>query len=681
MPTIRLIAFVLGVLLMGWPMSQFRRTAAQGTACTMSAVMTRTPENAVSGISNGTPGALNRPLMTFKPIVVGTASIGTTGSGSATVMLAATPVGPVTAGVSASPTSIASGQLAIITWTTKNAVRVTLNGTPVALNGSLAAKPSMTTTYKVVATGSTGTTDWGSATVRVIKAPEGAVAAGVSASPTSIASGQASVITWTTKNAVRATLNGKPAVLNGSLAVKPTTTTTYKVVATGSTGTTDWGSATVTVNGNPTPTPTGAVAAAVNASPTSIVSGQSSVVTWTTKNAARATLNGRPVALNGSLAVKPTTTTTYKVVATGSTGTTDWGSATVTLAGTSTPAVAAGVSASPTSIMSGPSSPPADTDRSSAVRYVSPTGSDTGDGSRAHPWATIGHADSVVMPGATVVVLDGKYVGDITLASNGFSGRPITYVAEHKWRAKLVGNTSGDGTAIVRVSGSHIIIKDFDITGTEANGIILAYKGNTAKFNQAMGNYVHDIVTPCDSNSGSALNSGGGDNYIGISHMDFIGNVVSNVTPYRGCPGGHAAVGIHEAMPFGLIINNIVINSGYGIQCWHAASNETIADNILINNLRGITVGAGDSPGKIINDNTVVQRNIIIGTSSWAIAETGKTGLHNRYLDNMLFNNQYGITLQNGLLPSESAIESNSDAPSRMQGLIFGRQSHTRSDW
>jgi hypothetical protein len=315
------------------------------------------------------------------------------------------------------------------------------------------------------------------------------------------------------------------------------------------------------------------------------------------------------------------------------------------------------------------------------VRYVSPTGSDTGDGSRAHPWATIGHADSVVVPGATVVVLDGKYVGDITLASNGSSRRPITYLAEHKWKAKLVGNTSGDGTAIVRVSGSHIIIKDFDITGTDANGIILAYKGNTAKFNQAMGNYVHDIVTPCDSNSGSALNSGGGDNYIGISHMDFIGNVVSNVTPYRGCPGGHAAVGIHEAMPFGLIINNIVINSGYGIQCWHAASNETIDDNILINNLRGITVGAGDSPGKIINDNTVVQRNIIIGTSSWAIAETGKTGLHNRYLDNMLFNNQYGITLQNGLLPSESAIESDSDAPSRMQGLIFGRQSHTRSDW
>jgi hypothetical protein len=285
-----------------------------------------------------------------------------------------------------------------------------------------------------------------------------------------------------------------------------------------------------------------------------------------------------------------------------------------------------------------------------AVRYVSPTGSDTGDGSAGHPWATIRHADSVVAPGDSVVVLDGTYNGDITLTSSGTSGRPITYVAQNKWKAKLVGNTSGAGTAIIRVSGSHIIIKDFDITGTNANGIILAYKGKTASFNQAIGNYVHDIVTPCDSNSGSALNSGGGDNYSGITHIDFIGNVVSNVTPYNGCPGGHAAVGIHLAVPFGKITNNIVVNAGYGIQCWHAASNEAIVGNILINNLRGITVGAGDSPGKVTNDNTTVQGNIIVGTSSWAIAETGRTGSHNKYLDNMLFNNPYGITLQNGLV-------------------------------
>jgi hypothetical protein len=42
-----------------------------------------------------------------------------------------------------------------------------LNGAPVPLNGSLTVRPSATTTYKIVATGSKATTDWGSATVTV----------------------------------------------------------------------------------------------------------------------------------------------------------------------------------------------------------------------------------------------------------------------------------------------------------------------------------------------------------------------------------------------------------------------------------------------------------------------------------------------------------------------------------
>jgi hypothetical protein len=140
-----------------------------------------------------------------------------------------------------------SGQPSVIAWTTKNAVSATLNGARVALNGSLTVTPTATTTYKIIATGSTGTTDWGSATVTVTTAPTGRVAAGASASPTAIVSGQSAFITWTTKNAVSATLNGTAVALNGSLAVRPTMTTTYKIVATGSNGTTDWGSATVRV--------------------------------------------------------------------------------------------------------------------------------------------------------------------------------------------------------------------------------------------------------------------------------------------------------------------------------------------------------------------------------------------------------------------------------------------------
>jgi hypothetical protein len=267
-----------------------------------------------------------------------------------------------------------------------------------------------------------------------------------------------------------------------------------------------------------------------------------------------------------------------------------------------------------------------------------------------------------VKPGDTVVVLNGTYSGDILLRSGGTAGSPIKYVAQNKWGAKLVGTGSGAGTAVIRVTGGHLIIKDFDITGTDAAGVLLAASGTSASFNQAIGNYVHDLTTPCDQNGGAGLNTGGGDNYWGISHNDFIGNTVVNIHGIPGCTTGVSAVGIYEAVPYGVVANNIVINAEYAIQCWHNAHHETISGNILANNFRGITVGAGDAPGGISNDYTVVKDNVIVGSVSWAIAESGETGRHNTYTGNMLFNNPSGITLEHGLAATET-IHSNGRPP------------------
>jgi len=270
-----------------------------------------------------------------------------------------------------------------------------------------------------------------------------------------------------------------------------------------------------------------------------------------------------------------------------------------------------------------------------------------------------------VQPGDTVVVLDGTYYGDILLRSSGTAGSPITYVAQHKWQAKLVGTSSGDGTAVIRVTGGHLIIKEFDITGSGAGGILLASSGTSASFNQAIGNYVHDITTPCDQNGGAGLNTGGGDNYAGISHNDFIDNLVVNIHKNPDCTTGVSAVGIYEAVPYGVVTHNLVINAGYAIQCCHNAHHETISGNILANNFRGITVGAGDAPGGISSDYTVVKDNIIVGTVSWAIAESGETGRHNAYTNNMLFNNPSGIKLDNGLAAT-GTIHSNGRSPKIM---------------
>jgi len=286
---------------------------------------------------------------------------------------------------------------------------------------------------------------------------------------------------------------------------------------------------------------------------------------------------------------------------------------------------------------------------SSSVHYVSPLGSDANDGTELRPWANIQHADILVKPGDTVVVLDGTYKGDITLASSGTAEHPIVYKAKNKWRAKLVGTGTGDGSAVVRLSGGYTMIEGFDITGPNANGIILAYTGTVASYNKAVGNYVHDIVTPCDSNSGTAIETGAGDNYAGISHNDMIENLVVNITPRNGCPGGHQASGLYAETPYSTIANNIVINAGYAIQSWHAASHITIYGNTLVNNLRSITVGAGDSPHGVTNNYSLVQNNIIYNSALAAIAETGKTGPNNRYIDNLVYRGNTSISLNNGL--------------------------------
>jgi hypothetical protein len=542
--------------------------------------------------------------------------------------------GATAAGISASPTSVAPGGSTTLTWTTKNAVSADLNGTPVPLNGSKVVHPTATTAYRVTAHSSTGATDEG--TVNVTVGSVGTVAAGISASPTFVAPGGSTTLTWTTKNAVSADLNGTPVPLNGSKVVHPTATTAYRVTAHSSTGATDAGQITVTV-GTVT---SGAVAAGISASPTSVAPGGSTTLTWNTVNAVSADLNGTPVPLKGSKVVFPTATTAYRVTAHSSTGATDEGTVNVTVGSVGTvrtvldPVATGGLRA--------------------AVHYVSPAGSDTSNGSATHPWATIQHADREVKPGDTVVVLNGTYSGDILLRSSGTARRPITYVAQNKWGAKLVGTTSGEGTAVIRVTGGHLIIKDFDITGTDASGVLLAASGTSASFNQAIGNYVHDLTTPCDQKGGAGLNSGGGDNYRGISHNDFIGNMVVNIHGIPGCTAGVSPAGIYEAVPYGVVANNIVINAGYAIQCWHNAHHETISGNILANNFRGITVGAGDAPGGILNDYTVVKDNVIVGSVSWAIAESGETGRHNTYTGNMLFNNSSSITLEHGLAATET---------------------------
>lgn len=294
-----------------------------------------------------------------------------------------------------------------------------------------------------------------------------------------------------------------------------------------------------------------------------------------------------------------------------------------------------------------------------ATYYVATDGNNFNNGlSSSNAFATITYASRQAKPGDTILVEDGTYslgnggwLGDAAISSSGAPGQRITYKAMNKWKAKLIGGGTGDGSTVIGVSGSYNTIQDFDVTGSNANGIDLARSGTTTSYNQAIGNYVHDLVAPCDGNGGTAINSGDGDNYNpGVGHMDILSNLVVNVTDPPGCSAPHGA-GIFAAIPYTMVANNIIVNGGHwAIESWHNAHHETYFGNVIVNSKQSITMGAGDGPNTgTVNDYSLVQNNIVYNSSMSAIVETGSTGPHNQYKNNLVYGGNTTIGLNNGL--------------------------------
>jgi peptidoglycan-associated lipoprotein len=78
------------------------------------------------------------------------------------------PPKPVSATLSANPTSIQAGQSATLTWSTEYATDVALDGNKVDPSGSQTVSPTQTTTYHLTAKGAAGTQE---ATTEVAVAP------------------------------------------------------------------------------------------------------------------------------------------------------------------------------------------------------------------------------------------------------------------------------------------------------------------------------------------------------------------------------------------------------------------------------------------------------------------------------------------------------------------------------
>ena len=143
-----------------------------------------------------------------------------------------------------------------------------------------------------------------------------------SATPDRILPDQSSILEWNVTGAT--SVNITPGVGNnlrvqGTATVTPTATTTYTLVASGTGGRTQQATVTVTVGMAPAANPQ---IIRFEATPTNIITGESSTLSWTTSGTDRVDISGvgTNLPLNGSRVVSPTVTTTYTLTATAGVG-------------------------------------------------------------------------------------------------------------------------------------------------------------------------------------------------------------------------------------------------------------------------------------------------------------------------------------------------------------------------
>jgi hypothetical protein len=119
--------------------------------------------------------------------------------------------------------------------------------------------------------------------------------------------------------------------------------------------------------------------------------------------------------------------------------------------------------------------------------YISPTGSDSGDGTSGSPWASLHKALSMVAAGDTVICKDGTYNGSLNRqlyfptigVATGTASQPIRIVAEHQHAAIFDGQANGstdDDRYFLQTNGgySHFVLDGLKLVNycMVQNGVI-----------------------------------------------------------------------------------------------------------------------------------------------------------------------------------------------------------------
>ncbi len=264
--------------------------------------------------------------------------------------------------------------------------------------------------------------------------------------------------------------------------------------------------------------------------------------------------------------------------------------------------------------------------------YVSPSGSDSNNGSQGSPFATIQKAAQATSPGSIVHVLPGVYTQPVDVKTSGTANARITFLSDTRWAAQI--KTSGSDVPWT-TDADYIDIIGFDITSSGSpDGLV-----NYGSYTRTLANHIHDIPGECDSHGGSGMT----DSNYNAHDNDIIGNVVNNIgSSYPVlCQYVHA---IYHSNARGHILNNIAFdNAGVGINLWHAANATVVANNLVFNNKEhGISIGTDtDNTDGDKGDNFIVANNISIYNAILGMRERMGVGSHDQFINNIVYGNGY----------------------------------------
>jgi hypothetical protein len=288
--------------------------------------------------------------------------------------------------------------------------------------------------------------------------------------------------------------------------------------------------------------------------------------------------------------------------------------------------------------------------------YVSPSGSDSNDGSKDQPFRSISAASQHATPGTTVHVAPGTYAGGFDTTTSGTATNPITYVSTVPGGAIIRGGgaTSGGEAVVWRLSGSYCKIQGFNINGDSSPQVrSLIYV--TGGHNIIADNTVQNLLT--NQAQFQAQNASGGgaitltDYYQGSAAWgnQIISNKILNTGPAGAT--SNTVHAIYNDSQSSIIANNVIDRAAsVGIHSWGDDANARIENNTVLNCKIGIlNGGSGATASGMITSNNIVANN------QYGISEQGATDISNIYTNNLTWNNaNYDYSLQNGLTPSGS---------------------------